>query len=252
MSDIVEFETEVLAPAVTAAIVTGAALSGATVTEWTRRQAKHTQNAFMDAIHQSLEAGESTYQATTRIKGGIINGVAVPGIMHTSRRQAETLVRTSIAEIVNAVSLASMRGMDVVKAIQQISTLDGRTSTTCIAYSGKVWDSETLEPIGHTLQFNSGTPRHFNCRSREVPVLKSFEELGIDATEIPLSTRASMDGELPGDITFDRFLKGKSKAFQDDLLGTGRARLWRKGKITLTQLVDFRGNPLTLDQLEAL
>jgi hypothetical protein len=33
------------------------------------------------------------------------------------------------------------------------------------------------------------------------------------------------------------------------MLGKGRAELWRDGKITLQQLLDQRGNPLTLQQL---
>jgi SPP1 gp7 family putative phage head morphogenesis protein len=252
VSDVIEFNTEALPAEVTNAIATGAIIGGATILQWTRRQSKATQDAVMDEIRKSLEAGESTAEATTRITGGKVGGIVVPGVMKTTRRAAETLVRTAIAEVVNAAALQSFQDMDIVKQVQQISTLDSRTSDICIAYSGLVWDANTLEPVGHNLQFNGGPPRHFNCRSRLVPVLASFEELGIDATELPVTTRASMDGQVPGDITFDKFLKGKSKKFQDDLLGPGRARLWRSGRITLTQLVDFRGNPLTLDQLEAI
>jgi SPP1 gp7 family putative phage head morphogenesis protein len=252
--EIIEFNTEELPAFVTAAITTGILVEGATLLQWTQRNSRQLQNAVMDQVRLSLEAGESTAQATTRITGGVVAGVEVAGVMQTSRRNAEALVRTAIAEVVNKAALQSFQEMnDVVKAVQQISTLDSRTSDICISYSGQVWDVDTLEPIDpSTLPFNGGPPRHFNCRSRLVPVLKSFEELGIAATEVPVATRASMDGEVPGDITFDGFLKGKSKKFQDDLLGPGRARLWRSGKITLTQLVDFRGNPLTLAELEAL
>lgn len=252
MADVIEFNTDALPAEVTNALATGVAVGGATILTWTRRQSKDLQDRVMDEVRKSLEAGESTAEATTRIVGGKVGGVVVPGIMQTTRRQAETLVRTSIAEVVNAAALQSFQDMDIVKQVQQISTLDSRTSDICIAYSGLVWDANTLEPVDHTLPFNGGPPRHFNCRSRLVPVLMSFAELGIDATELPITTRASMDGQVPGDITFDKFLKGKSKTFQNELLGPGRARLWRSGKITLTQLVDFRGNPLTLDQLEAL
>jgi hypothetical protein len=35
------------------------------------------------------------------------------------------------------------------------------------------------------------------------------------------------------------------------MLGKGRAELWRSGKITLNQLLDQRGNPLTLAQLQS-
>lgn len=37
---------------------------------------------------------------------------------------------------------------------------------------------------------------------------------------------------------------------QDEQLGAGRAALWRKGTITLEQLLSLDGNPLTLAQLE--
>jgi len=229
-------------------------IQGAVMQVWWARQSSSFQGKFMDAINISLQNGESTQQATTRIFGGTIDGVAVPGVMRGTRKQAETLARTAINEVVTQTRLRTFQEMDdVVSGLQQISTLDGRTSDICIAYSGQMWDVETLEPInGSTLPYNDGTPRHFNCRSSIVPILRSFDELGINATEVPLADRASMDGKVPGDISFADWLRTKSQSFQDDLLGPSRARMWRNGDITLTQLVDMRGNPMTLDQLESI
>lgn len=73
--------------------------------------------------------------------------------------------------------------------------------------------------------------------------------MGVNPKTIPAQTRASIDGEVAADLTFDDFLKGKPKAFADEMLGKGKAELWRDGKITLQQLLDQRGNPLTLTQL---
>jgi hypothetical protein len=61
-----------------------------------------------------------------------------------------------------------------------------------------------------------------------------------------------MDGVVAADLTFDQFLKSKPPEFADKMLGKGRAELWRSGKITLNQLLDQRGNPLTLAQLKRL
>lgn len=206
----------------------------------------------MDEIETSVRNGESITQAITRIVGGTVDGVQLPGIMRSTRGRAGALVSTAINAVTTASSLATFQAnSDIVKAITQVSTLDNRTSDICIAYSGQSWDILTLAPVaGSTLPYNGGTPRHFNCRSRIIPVTKSFRELGIDADELTTGTRASMDGQVPADITFDQWLRKKSKSFADRLLGPTRASLWRRGKITLTQLVDMRGNPMTIEQLE--
>jgi hypothetical protein len=199
-----------------------------------------------------MRNGESLTQAITRVVGGTVDGISYPGIMKTTKAKAGALAATAQSAVTNEAALATFQANnDVIKAVSQLSTLDNRTSDICIAYSGQTWNVNTLQPIPPSrLPFNTGPPRHFNCRSRLRPVTMSFEELGIDAAEIPASTRASMDGQVPSDITFDQFLKKKSSKFQNDLLGQKRAQLWRDDQITLTQLVDMRGNPLTIAQLE--
>ena len=61
-----------------------------------------------------------------------------------------------------------------------------------------------------------------------------------------------MDGQVAADLTFADFLKGKPASFADEMLGKGRAELWRDGKITLSKLLDQKGNPLTLAELRNL
>jgi SPP1 gp7 family putative phage head morphogenesis protein len=237
----------------TARVLAGrAAIGGTPVADWWKRQSAGTQNRFMDSVRTSMRNGETSAQAATRVFGGTINGVKVPGVMQGTRAQAAALVQTSMNHVTNQARIAAFQeNTDVIKAIQQVSTLDNRTTDICIAYSGDMWDVKTLEPLGKSHAFNGGPPRHFNCRSTLVPVTKSFEELGIDAKEVA-GARASMDGQVAADITFDKWLGRKSTQFQDDLLGAARAELFRKGKISLSQLVDFTGNPLTITQLERL
>lgn len=237
------------------AIATNVLIEGQRPLLWWRRQANDLHNKFMREIRTSLENGESTAQAAVRLTGGTVNGVEVSGILKTTKNNANTLARTALNKITNEARIQSFEAnADVVKAMKQISTLDNKTSNICIAYDGQVWaNTPGKEPIPpSTLPFNGGPPRHFNCRSTLVPVLKSWEELGIDAKELSASTRASMDGQVPEDTTFDDFLKKKGTTFQNKILGVTKAKLWRDGKITLRQLVDFRGNPLTDEQLLAL
>ena len=83
-----------------------------------------------------------------------------------------------------------------------------------------------------------------------MPILKSFKEIGSDYPEMPKSTRSSMDGQVPEETTFKDFLDRKGEAFQDEVLGKGKAKLWRDGKITLQQLLDQSGNPIPLKELD--
>ncbi len=90
-----------------------------------------------------------------------------------------------------------------------------------------------------------------NCRSIEIPLTKTFKELGLKTKEVEFTTRASDEGQISAKTTFNNFLVRKGKAYQDEMLGKGRADMWRAGKITLKDLVDGNGRPLTLAELKA-
>lgn len=251
---VVKFKGNTLSPEQIRALTSNLLIEGSPVRDWWKGQSRDLQSAFLREIRIAMNNGENLTQGITRIVGGTVDGVTVPGIMNTAKRKAGALVSTSMAQVQNEAALASFQAnSDVIKWITQLSTLDNRTSDICIAYSGQTWDVNTLQPVnGSTLPFNGGPPRHFNCRSRLRPVTKSFEELGLKRKEIPPGTRASMDGQVPADITFETWLESKPVTFQNKLLGPTRAELFREGEITLTQLVDFRGHPLTISQLEQL
>ena len=136
----------------------------------------------------------------------------------------------------------------------------------CMALSGQAWDFDGM-PIGETTEaFPGPPPRHFNCRCDLVPILKSWEQLAKDAggneklgrkldrieRKIDPGTQASMDGQVSSDMDFSAWLKTRSVAEQKEILGPGKWELWSKGKIGLTDLVDFRGSPRTLEQLRAV
>ena len=82
-------------------------------------------------------------------------------------------------------------------------------------------------------------------------VLKTPAELGLDVRLPAAGTRASAEGQIDRNTTFDAYLSRQSVAQQDAQLGAGKAQLWRDRKITLRDLLDKNGNPLTLEQLRS-
>jgi hypothetical protein len=79
---------------------------------------------------------------------------------------------------------------------------------------------------------------------------QGFSPKEIDS--IVAEKRLTITGEPAPRQSFDDFLKKQTKEFQDRLLGVQKAQLWRDGKITLNDLVDQSGRPLSVDELRAM
>lgn len=221
-------------------------IQGAPSADWWARQATDTAFRVANAVRQGVAQGETMANIVARVTGKR----GYPGVMDVSRTNARSLVHTSIMEVAGEARRETYRkNDDVVRGIRQVSTLDSNTTEICIAYDGQEWDLDG-EPMGDTeLDYDGGVPRHWGCRSVEVPVTVSFKELGLDIPEPGQGERASADGPVPADTTFDEFLTRMGEDFQNETLGEGRAELWRDDKITLPQLLNLSGNPLTLDEL---
>lgn len=214
-------------------------IQGAPNKDWWARQSADMYFRFSSAIRMGYGQGESIGSIVTRLRDQMAIG----------KRNAEALVRTAVHTVSSgARELMYEENKSVIKGKLYVAVLDNRTSISCIAYDGSFYDMDN-KPIGKTSLPYRDLPAHWNCRSMYIPVLKSAKELGLNIPDLPKSTRSSMDGQVPEDTTFKTFLEGKSKEFQNEVLGKGKAELWRDGKITLQQLIDQTGNAIPLKDL---
>ena len=221
-------------------------LQGSPLSGWWAKQAQDTAFKFSNAVRQGSVQGETIPQIVRRVAGS--KKLGIPGVMDISRRNASALVHSSIMQVANDSRMATFKANDdVVKGTRFLATFDSHTSQICMAHSGAEWDLEG-NPTKGNLPFAS-PPLHFNCRSLLVPITLTFRELGIDAPEVK-GTRASDLGQIKSDTTFDEFLKRHDAAYQDDLLGPGRAKLFRDGKLTMSDLMGQHDRPLSLDALK--
>lgn len=226
--------------AVLQSLVSGIMIEGAPTAAWWSKLSGDTVFKFSNAVRQGIAQGETNEQIFKRV--GEVTDLA--------ERNSRALVHTSIMQVASDARKATIQAnSDIYKGYRHVSTLDGHTSTWCLARSNLEWDLNE-EPIGHNLPFKP-PPVHWSCRSVLTPVLRTYKELGIDIHEPEMGTRSSAEGQIPANTTFDEFLKRRTVGEQDAQLGKGRAEMWRSGKLTLRQLVDNQGNPLTLEQLQA-
>ena len=242
------------AQAVMRKLVGDVMIFGAPSAKWWAKQADETAFKFAAQVRQGIVQGETIQQIVRRIAGGS----GEPGIMAVSRKNAAALVHTSVMTVSNNARMETYKeNDDVIEGVRQLSTLDGHTTPICIAYSGAQWDLDGNPINGTTLPFynvggssEGGTPRHWGCRSLLVPITVSYRSLGVPIDEMAPGTRASSLGPVRADMTMDEYLKEQPPEVVDEMLGKGRADLYRRGKITLQDLVSGNGRELTLEQLK--
>ena len=216
-------------------------IQGAPSSVWWGRQSQSLKRSFEDNMREGVLFGETLNQLVQRVRGTRAAGFN-DGIMSTTTRNAEALVRSSVQAVNNAARVEVLKANDdVIKYFMHVSTLDSRTSTQCVVRDGLKWNAKTLKPVKHNLPFRE-PPLHWNCRSAIIGLVDDKLAQGLE--------RASSDGPVKASTTFEKWLEGKDSDFQNQVLGVGKSKLWRDGKITFQQLLNQKGNPLTLKQLE--
>lgn len=246
--------------------------------EWWADQETNLQNRFAAQIRLGMLNGEGIDDIVRRVRGTKAMQYT-DGIMAVSKSQATALVRTGVQSAANQAKIETInKNTDVIKGIMWVSTLDARTTPICRALDGLQWAVPGYKPVGHDKAF-PGPIAHWNCRSTQAPVTKSWKELsnnpdanldpvdlqaemekklvseGMSADEaakVLVNQRASMDGQVSGAMKFDDWLGTKDTDFQNKMLGTGKAALWRDGKISMADMTNVDNQPLSLAQLHDL
>lgn len=236
---------------------------GAPVRRYWEQEAGALQQSFISQMRQGILAGETPDQLVRRVRGTAANNFK-DGIMNPRERNVEMRVRTAANSILNDARMEVYRAnQDVLRGVQAQVTLDDRTSEICMARSGFAWDFEG-RPLNEATDedFPGPPPWHPNCRTTLIGITKSVgeilgdpeidKEIQKEVAKLPPKTQASMDGQVPKELTYEEWLRGKGETFQKKVLGPGKWQLWNDGKISLKDLVDQRGNPLTLDELKKI
>lgn len=223
---------------------------GKLLKEWIQGLEKDKATRVRDAIRIGYIENQTIAQIVQRIRGTRALQYN-DGILDITKRNAETIVRTAISHIAAFTRERFFeKNSQVIKALKWSSTLDGKTSEPCRARDGKLY-TISHNPIGHSLNWGGGPGNyHFGCRSVSVGVTKSWKELGLNSGKLSTATRASMDGQVPADLTYEEWLKKKPASFQDDVLGKSKGKLFRAG-LSLDRFENNKGKELTLSQMRA-
>jgi len=253
--------TGVLSAETVNAIVTSTLLfNGERLHDWMLAEKNNLLRALRGVVNQGITQGTPIPDMVKQVMGTKAAGYS-DGIMKLGRARAVTIVRTAANGILNeARDQVYANNSEVIKGKQWFSTLDTRTSQICMALDGASWDLEGNPIKGTTTPWRGPPPAHPNCRSTIVPIVKSWAELTSNPKikkklqhvedRIKPSTRAAMNGtEISANMTYEGWLTRQSKTIQLDVLGPTKYELWKKGQLSLSDLIDQSHRPLTVAQL---
>lgn len=195
---------------------------------------------------------------TNRSKAEMLRDIEeAPGIT-ASRGWLRTMVRSSVMNIANESRIEMYaENLDIVKGLTWVSTLDGRTTPICRSLDGLSWSLPDYEPIGHDKRY-PGPIAHPNCRSTQIPLLRSFAEMATKNKALAAKldqalssgSRASLDGQVPATRNYEDWLRSRKPSEARDILGDARYNLWSAGRMTVRDLTNQVGRELSIAELE--
>ena len=245
----IELSLTAIPPAQLYAATMSQPFRGRILRDWWASQSVGFRGEVDKALRIGFVEGESISQISSRFRT----------VGKKAKRDMEAVIRTATNHMSSvARKQTTMANEEIFSHEEWVSTLDGRTSAICIDLDNK--------------RFKVGKgqypPAHFNCRSTRVPVTKSWEELGFDdmdedaplsnrpfvadkrrVRDIPKSQRDSVIGTTSA-RTYSDFAKSQPLSFFQDVAGSYRGELAKKGTLPLKALVR-NGQWMTIEQIEA-
>jgi len=247
---------------------------GRLLKEWADTMAADDIRRIHSSIQAGMVAGEDMATIARRVVGtGTLRGA--DGVTEITRRQIQTITRTAVQHIANGARDAWFAdNADILTAEQFVATLDSRTTPICRSLDGKTF------PVGK----GPRPPLHFNCRSLRIaaidgtlagdrPAKPTTEKILVkeyadknglgnisSRDALPRGTKGDYDkwargrvrqlvGPIPASTSYQTWLKGQSVAFQDEVMGVTKAKLFRDGGLELDKFVHRNGDELTLREL---
>ncbi len=241
-----EFNVNLLENAAAAVAVTAPALAILQAAMLLRRMPLEPDRSY--TINEALQeySGRKSRQIVQTIRDGVTLGQTseeitsnIKNLTKLQQRQAATLARTvTNYTSVQAREVVMRENPDITNSYRWIATLDGRTSLICASRDQQIFKESNESPK---------PPAHFNCRSTIAPVVE-----GGSADQFRAALGGSGAQQVSKSTRYETWLRRQSRAFQTEVLGVTRAKLFREGRISIGRFVDAQGATLTLDQLRKL
>lgn len=239
----VTFSIAAIVPEQVYAGAMAAPMQGRLLREWASGLEAGRLRRIKDVIAIGYTQGKTTADIVREIRGTKAGGYA-DGLLDTSRREVDAIVRTAISHTAQMTrSRFYDDNADILGDLVWVSTLDGKTSASCRIRDHKHYTKEHA-PIGHDLPWSAGPGRlHWQCRSTSIAMLRGQKSL--------TGTRSAADGPVDVNLSYADWLKQQSAEVQDDVLGKAKGARYRKDGMSDAAFINDKGMAISLKELAA-
>ena len=217
---------------------------------------------FRRIIAQGVTEGTNTTQIAKNLTD------RANALMNNAKTIANTVIGNAQQE---AYTEAANQFEAVIDYAFSEGVLDSRTSPICQKYTGTSWKRKKGESFKEFLARIPNKPkRHYNCRSQLVFQTKDQHQAmsDIDKPAVVDSKKKTVkhrDGTtsskytdkkvkfVSADTKYDEFFEAQSVKFKKAVLGEKRYKLYKEGRLKISQVRDIRTNSYkTIEELEDL
>ena len=231
--------------------------NGQLLEPFAKDMSKKTLDKVAGAIMSGYYEGQTTNQILQAIRGTRANKFK-DGIIGEANKTAKMITRTALQHASSqARDEVWKNNADIVKKVQWVSTLDGRTTSQCRSLDGQIFQENPTRK-------GPRPPLHINCRSTVVAVPDArFAFLDDNATRSARKYTAKSEPDskgkvvsVPADQTYYSWLKSQPKKFQESVIGPQRTKLLNDGGLTAEKFAKLQLNnnfkPITLEEMKKL
>ncbi|MBY0491200.1 MAG: minor capsid protein [Gemmatimonadaceae bacterium] len=205
-------------------------LRGINFGQWWTQGAKAALSRVQDQVQIGLVRGEHPHQIARRVHHAKskVTGTAGGEAWKGTVKAARTVMRTAVTAVQTRASLDGMRAAGITR-VRFEAILDARTSVICAALDDSEYDIDDADlPL---------PPRHPQCRSALVPIVTWASGPNAGKPVIPRGR------------SYESWLREQTDTTQNKILGRTRAEAWRKGYVSLGDLIARDSRPLRLTEL---
>lgn len=218
---------------------------GRIYTDWLDDIESGVRGKIFQGVRNGVSSGDTTDAIVRSIRGTKAANYK-DGLLNTTRREAETIARTTRTHISNMAYEQTYAALDV-EYVMVCATLDGRTSLYCATHDGVRYKIGSKYPA---------PPYHPNCRTVLMPDVANGEfELRPSNTafksigKMTPEERESVEFSQVSGKNYAQWFESQSDEFQREWLGKTRYELYKEDKYSLDRFTDPTGRTYNIEEL---